>query len=156
MKYEIERIFLVKKDVWEKLKKPEGHFYRQGYISTEPEKTIRVRVADGKAFLTFKGISTGAKRLEYEYEIPVSDANEMLDEFTSVTIAKVRYVVEFGNKQWEVDVFEGDNEGLIVAELELEEEDEVFELPEWVGMEVTGDARYYNSSLVEKPFKSWG
>jgi CYTH domain-containing protein len=156
MKYEIERKFLVKKDLWDALEKPEGHFYRQGYISTEPEKTIRVRVADGKAFLTFKGISVGAKRLEYEYEIPVSDANEMLDEFTSVTIAKVRYVVEFGNKKWEVDVFEGDNEGLIVAELELEEEDEVFDLPDWVGIEVTGDARYYNSTLVEKPFKSWG
>jgi adenylate cyclase len=155
MKYEIERKFLVKKDLWNRLEKPDGHFYRQGYISAEPEKTIRVRVADGKAFLTFKGISVGAKRLEYEYEIPVCDANEMLNEFTSVTIAKVRYVVMFGNKRWEVDVFEGDNEGLIVAELELEEEDEVFDLPEWVEVEVTGDARYYNSSLAGKPFKSW-
>ena len=155
MKYEIERKFLVNKDLWYKIEKPKGDLFRQGYISTEPNKTIRVRMTDESAFLTFKGLTVGSKRLEYEYEIPIKDAKEILDEFTDAGISKIRYKINHNGKVWEVDEFLDDNLGLVVAELELRSEDEKFDLPGWIDKEVTEDVRYFNSNLSLNPFKNW-
>ena len=155
MPTEIERKFLVNKQKWEKSNKGTAHLYRQGYILTDPGKTIRIRLADGKGFITIKGRSTGASRPEYEYTIPENDASELLDQFCSAVISKTRYKVRIGGKQWEVDEFSGDNQGLITAEIELSSEDEIFELPEWVEREITGDARYYNSNLSLNPYRNW-
>ncbi len=156
MPQEIERKFLVNDKAWKELSKPEGQLYRQGYILAEPDKTIRVRQTDKTAYLTIKGITTGASRAEYEYEIPLQDANELLDNFAVTELSKTRYKMPFGGKLWEVDVFTGNNEGLVVAEIELRSEDETFELPAWVGEEVTGDVRYYNSNLTVRPYGKWG
>ncbi|MGZ5198025.1 MAG: CYTH domain-containing protein [Kaistella sp.] len=155
MAIEIERKFLVDHAKWEALSKPQGTLYRQGYISTDPEKTIRVRLAGKKAHLTIKGLSWGIARKEFEYEIPEADAKELLENFTTSEISKTRYEIEFVKKIWEVDVFHGENEGLIVAEIELENEHEKFELPPWVAKEVTSEEKYYNSHLSSRPFKKW-
>jgi adenylate cyclase len=151
---EIERKFLVKEQSWRERAK--GTTFRQGFLSTEPERTVRVRAAGGRGTLTIKSKSVGARRAEYEYEIPHSDAEEMLDTLCArPLIEKVRYVLEHGQHTWEIDVFEGDNAGLIVAEIELGAEDEAFERPSWLGDEVTDDPRYFNSNLVSHPFKDW-
>jgi adenylate cyclase len=151
---EIERKFLVSSDSW--AEGAAGTPIRQGYLSSQPERTVRVRLAGGKATLTIKGLSRGATRDEYEYEIPKSDADLMLDQLCERPILeKTRYRVPFRGLTWEVDVFGGDNEGLVVAEVELGSEDQAVELPPWVGREVTGEPRYSNSNLVRKPFKSW-
>jgi len=155
MKYEIERKFLVHKDKWSKAEKPEGKIIRQGYILTDPRKTMRIRVISDNAFLTIKGLTNGIKRPEYEYEIPLNDANDLLDEFSESEITKIRYDIFYDNKKWEVDEFHGDNEGLMFAEIELISEDEIFSTPDWIGKEVTGDERYYNSNLSVNPFKNW-
>ncbi|KQR65187.1 CYTH domain-containing protein [Pedobacter sp. Leaf176] len=152
---EIERKFLINPAKWAELTKPGGKHLRQGYISTEPHKTIRIRVAAGKGWLTIKGISTGATRLEYEYEIPLNEAVELLDNFAENELEKTRYEIAFEGKLWEVDVFSGDNDGLIVAEIELTSEDELFELPDWILEEVTHEKKYYNSNLTTYPFKDW-
>jgi adenylate cyclase len=151
---EIERKFLVRGDAW---KADATHSaYRQGFLSTEPERTVRVRLADGRGWLTVKGISVGARRPEYEYEIPREDAARMLDTLCKrPLIEKVRHRLVVGRHTWEVDVFEGDNQGLVIAEVELGDEDETFERPAWLGDEVTDDPRYFNSSLVEHPYKDW-
>lgn len=155
MGIEIERKFLVNHDQWEKLVKPTGEFYRQGYLLTDPQKTIRVRQTSDKGFLTIKGISVGATRAEYEYEIPFEEAKELLDQFAVAELSKVRYKIATENHIWEVDVFSGKNEGLIVAEIELKNEIEKFVLPTWIDREVTGEGKYYNSNLVTKPYKDW-
>lgn len=155
MAVEIERKFLVNVDLWNGSMKGVRRFYRQGYISTEPEKTIRVRLDDENAFITIKGKASGMSRSEYEYRIPKQDAIEMLDQFCSSIISKYRYMVPFGGKVWEVDEFLDENEGLIVAEIELSSEDEEFEKPLWVAEEVTGIEKYYNSNLSSHPFKQW-
>lgn len=155
MAIEIERKFLVNKERWNKQNKGNGIFYRQGYILTDPAKTIRVRVGAGKGFLTIKGASVGAARPEYEYEIPVSDALEIMDKFCDADVSKTRYKINYRGKIWEVDEFSGNNEGLILAEIELEDESETFDLPDWIGEEVTEQEQYYNSNLSVKPFKSW-
>lgn len=155
MPVEIERKFLVHHDKWELAEKPAGKFLRQGYLVLEPDKTIRVRLTDEKSFLTIKGISKGASRPEYEYEIPNEEAKELLDNFSVSELSKTRYEVLFKGRLWEVDVFFGSNGGLIIAEVELESEDEIIELPEWASTEVTGDLKYYNSNLTVMPFKSW-
>lgn len=155
MGQEIERKFLIKESEWEKLDKPSGKQLRQGYILTDPNKTIRVRIADKTAWLTIKGISVGASRLEFEYEIPLQEGNELLDKFSEAELEKVRYEIAHKGKLWEVDVFAGDNKGLIVAEIELLSEDEQFDLPDWVAQEVTHDKKYYNSNLTKYPFKNW-
>ena len=155
MPLEIERKYLVNLKKWLALAKPKGNHYRQGYIVTDPKKTIRVRVTDTKCFITIKGESTGATRSEYEYKIPHEDAEELLDNFCVAEVEKARYKIIYKNKLWEVDEFLGENEGLIVAEIELEEEDEIFEIPEWVGNEITGDERYYNAELVQNPYQNW-
>ncbi|MFZ5517585.1 MAG: CYTH domain-containing protein [Candidatus Zhuqueibacterota bacterium] len=154
MAKEIERKFLVNGDAWRKLAR--GIHYRQGYLSTVKERTVRVRTVDAKGFLTIKGITVGASRSEFEYEIPVDDANFMLDHLCEKPlIEKYRYKIPFEGHVWELDEFEGDNQGLIVAEIELKHEDEMFQRPQWIGQEVTGDPRYFNSNLTKNPFTTW-
>jgi CYTH domain-containing protein len=155
MALEIERKYLLHQDKWDEFRKPEGQLYRQGYILKDTNKTIRVRVTDTTAYLTIKGGSTGITRTEFEYEIPKGEGIELLDKFAVSELSKIRYKILYAGKLWEVDVFSGDNAGLIVAEIELNSEDESFELPEWIGEEVTGDNRYYNSNLSVNPFKNW-
>ncbi|QDW27983.1 CYTH domain-containing protein [Pedobacter sp. KBS0701] len=152
---EIERKFLIDQPKWDNLDKPEGKLFRQGYLLTDKDKTIRVRTTETKGFLTIKGQTIGATRLEYEYEIPVDEATELLDNFAVSELSKIRYEITFNGKLWEVDVFLGDNKGLIVAEIELGSEDETFDLPDWIGKEVTEEEKYYNSNLTVKPFKDW-
>jgi adenylate cyclase len=154
MAKEIERKFLIASDAWRGL--APGTTYRQGYLSTVKERTVRVRTIDDKGFLTIKGITVGATRAEYEYEIPVTDATEMLDDLCErPIIEKVRYKISFEGLIWEVDEFLGVNAGLIVAEVELTAEDQAFVKPEWTGDEVTGDPRYYNANLIANPFSTW-
>ena len=155
MATEIERKFLVKKESWKAIPKMHSVSVKQGYLSAEISPTVRVRLAGEKAFLTLKGKNSGISRAEFEYEIPVKDAEELLAAFSKNTIEKTRYLVQHEGKNWEVDEFHGANEGLIVAEIELESEDEKFALPEWIAEEVSGDARYYNSNLVTHPYSKW-
>ena len=155
MPKEIERKFLLHADKWQQLSKPSGQHYRQGYLLTDPQKTIRVRATDTHGYITIKGPNTGATRDEYEYEIPVQEANELLDKFAVSELSKVRYKIPFHGHIWEVDEFLGNNAGLMVAEIELASEDEQFDVPEWIAREVTGDERYYNSNLTLRPFKDW-
>lgn len=155
MALEIERKFLVNHAVWHKSTKENGQFYRQGYILTDPQKTIRVRITPKKSFLTIKGLSVGATRPEFEYEIPQQDAEQLLDNFAVADLTKIRYKIDFEGKIWEVDEFLDRNAGLIVAEIELESEEETFALPDWIDKEVTGEEKYYNSTLSEFPFTQW-
>lgn len=151
---EIERKFLVKGDAWKSL--ATGRRYRQGYLNSAKERTVRVRTIDDRAFLTVKGPNTGITRSEFEYEIPLEDARAMLDALAErPLIEKTRYKIASGGHVWEVDEFEGENQGLVVAEIELSAEGESFEKPEWIGEEVSDDPRYYNSSLVAHPYSSW-
>jgi CYTH domain-containing protein len=154
MPHEIERKYLVKGEDW---RVPgTGIPYRQGYLSTLPERTVRVRLIRDKGYLTVKGISVGARRAEYEYEIPAGEASEMLDNLCErPLIEKTRYRLEHHGLTWEVDEFDGDNAGLIVAEVELDDEDQAITLPDWVGKEVTGERRYYNASLIAEPYTGW-
>lgn len=154
MAKEIERKFLVTGDAWRG--GATGTRYRQGYLSLEPERTVRVRIEGTRARLTVKGRSRGATRDEFEYDIPPADAEQMLDRLCGKPlIEKTRYKIPYRGRTWEIDVFEGDNAGLIVAEVELESEEEKIDLPPWVSREVTDDPRYYNSSLSTTPFKRW-
>jgi CYTH domain-containing protein len=154
MGIEIERKFLLAGTTWKHL--APGTSYRQGYLNSAKERTVRVRTIDNKGFLTIKGISVGATRVEYEYEIPVVDAQKLLDDLCEKPIIeKNRYKITQGGFVWEIDEFFGENEGLVVAEIELESEDQTFEKPEWVGEEVTGDPRYFNSNLIKNPFIKW-
>jgi len=151
---EIERKFLVVGEAWRALAK--GTAYRQGYLSTVKERTVRVRTIDDKGFMTVKGITVGSTRVEYEYEIPASDANEMLDELCEQPIIeKHRYKIDVGGLVWEVDEFGGVNQGLIVAEVELDSEAQSFEKPSWIGEEIAGDPRYFNSNLIAHPYTQW-
>ena len=151
---EIERKFLIKGDAWRALAK--GTTYRQGYLSTVKERTVRVRTIDDKGFMTVKGITIGASRVEYEYEIPAKDANDMLDALCEQPIIeKTRYKIPFADLTWEVDEFAGVNEGLVVAEVELESEEQGFEKPEWIGDEIADDPRYFNSNLIANPYTTW-
>lgn len=154
MGYEIERKFLVRGDAWRA--GASGTSYRQGFLSTEPERTVRVRVAGSRGLLTIKGKSVGARRVEHEYEIPLTDAEHMLDTLCKrPLVEKVRHTLVLGDHTWEIDVFEGENAGLVVAEIELQTEDEEFERPDWLGAEVTDDPRYFNSNLVQSPYTTW-
>jgi CYTH domain-containing protein len=154
MPLEIERKFLVRGEGWRD--QGGGIPYRQGYLSTVPDRTVRVRLVRDKGYLTIKGVSVGATRAEYEYEIPAVEASEMLDNLCErPLIEKTRYRVEHQGLIWEVDEFDGDNAGLIIAEVELDAEDQAIILPDWVGNEVTGDPRYYNANLITDPFTNW-
>ena len=155
MAIEIERKFLVHPEKWEDLQKPAGENFRQGYLLTDPQKTIRVRQTFDKGFITIKGISVGASRQEFEYEIPHLDAEELLDQFAVSELSKIRYKILFENHLWEIDEFLGENEGLILAEIELKSEDEKFNLPDWIAKEVTEEQKYYNSNLTINPYKNW-
>ncbi len=156
MAQEIERKFLVTSDAYKQQAKKATRI-TQGYISSVPERTVRVRIKGDKGFITIKGIGneSGASRFEWEKEIPVEEVKELLKICEPGIIDKTRYIVEVGNHIFEVDEFYGDNEGLVVAEVELKEENEEFEKPEWLGKEVTGDVRYFNSMLMKNPFKNW-
>jgi len=154
MAQEIERKFLVKGDF-----KPFAvKFIRilQGYLSSVPERTVRVRIKENKGFITIKGIGNKyGNRYEWEKEIPVEEVEELLKICEPGVIDKTRYLVPAGNHTFEVDEFYGDNEGLIVAEIELKSENEMFEKPAFLGQEVTGDVKYYNSMLAKNPYKKW-
>ncbi len=149
---EIERKFRVIKDTWRNVK---GTRYRQGYLNSAKERNVRVRTMEDKAYLTIKGIAIGASRMEFEYEIPFQDANELLEICEKPLIEKTRYKVQEGGFVWEVDEFFRENQGLIVAEVELESEDQEFPKPDWVRDEVTGDPRYFNSNLIKNPYTNW-
>ncbi len=154
MAYEIERKFLVVGNQWKK--DSEGIFYRQGYLSTKKERTVRIRRIENSAFLTVKGINIGIRRLEFEYEIPLSDAEKMLDELCEQPIIeKYRYRISYQGFIWEVDEFLGENRGLVIAEIELDNEEQDFDRPPWIGKEVSQDARYFNSALSIHPYRSW-
>jgi adenylate cyclase len=154
MAKEIERKFLVEGDAWKKAAK--GIEYRQGYLSSVKERVVRVRTIENKGFLTIKGITKGVSRSEFEYEISVDDANVMLDEICEKPlIEKKRYKIVLGAHVFEVDEFFGENEGLVVAEVELKDEKQKVDLPDWIGAEVSGDPRYFNSNLIQHPFKKW-
>ncbi|PVD53179.1 adenylate cyclase [Terrimonas sp.] len=155
MPLEIERKFLINHNKWNTLPKPQGKLYRQGYLLNDIHKTIRVRLSNENAFITIKGKTTGATRSEFEYNIPLTDAKQLLDNFSNNEISKTRYNISYRSKLWEIDVFHGENEGLIVAEIELQSEGEPFDIPDWVTEEVTHDPRYYNANLAVLPFKRW-
>ena len=152
MATEIEKKFLVKEGNWRNEK---GTEYRQGYLNSTKERIVRVRTIDDKGYLTVKGLTVGATRMEFEYEIPRRDADAMLDICEKPLIEKTRYKVEAGGFVWEIDEFFDENQGLIVAEVELESEDQQFPKPDWVGEEVTGDPRYFNSNLIANPYSAW-
>ena len=154
MGVEIERKFLVQGTAWQTGRS--GIVYRQGYLCSDPQRTVRVRLAGTQGFLTIKGASTGASRLEFEYPIPADEAMQLLGELCrKPLIEKIRYRVPHAGMVWDVDEFLGDNRGLVLAEIELEHEAQTVELPPWVGQEVTGDRRFYNSCLAEQPLSSW-
>ena len=155
MAQEIERKFLTENDAWRS--HAIGRFYRQGYLSTVKERTVRIRTIRNQGYITVKGIAKGAARAEYEYEIPVKDANEMLDTLCEQPIIeKMRYEIEHNELIWLVDEFEGVNKGLILVEVELSDENQKIVLPDWVGAEVTGDPNYFNSNLTRNPYLGWG
>ena len=155
MGVEIERKFLIRDDSW-RAKAGEGVQYKQGYLSTDPGRTVRVRLAGDQGYITTKAKGEGIERLEFEYEIPGEEAAEMLEKCAlQPTISKKRYRLEFGRHVYEVDEFEGRNAGLLVAEIELQSSYEVFDRPAWLGKEVTEDARYLNANLVENPYDGW-
>ena len=156
MATEIERKFLVTSDDFKHQAIGKTRI-TQGYLSTVPERIVRVRIKGDKGFITIKGISnsSGASRFEWEKEIPVQDVLELLALCEPGVIDKTRYLVKAGEFTFEVDVFHGDNQGLTIAEVELPSEDTAFERPAWLGMEVTGDVRYYNSEIMRHPFKDW-
>lgn len=155
MNIEIERKFLVKGDFLPFVSKQ--YHIVQGYLCAVPGRTVRVRVKAEKAFITVKGRpnEVGFSRFEWEKEIAVSDALEMIPLCEQGVIEKIRYEVIFDGRTFEVDVFEGENKGLVLAELELEKEDAHYTLPEWIGKEVTTDVRYYNSYLSQHPYPTW-
>ncbi|RZM18170.1 MAG: CYTH domain-containing protein [Pedobacter sp.] len=156
MGIEIERKFLVNKELWEALDKPEGKHYRQGYLLNGEDRVVRVRIAGDHGYITVKGAGEGISRLEFEYEIPKHDAQEMLDRFKPEGTEKIRYRIPEGSGLvWEVDEFLGANQGLIVAEIELNFEDQLFSQPDWLGEEVSEDNRYSNSSLALNPMTQY-
>ncbi len=151
---EIERKYLVKQETWKP--QAEGTHFKQGYLNAQKERVVRVRIEGDKAKITIKGITTGVTRSEFEYLIPVDDAALLLDNLCEQPlIDKHRYRQEVGGKVWEIDVFHGQNEGLVVAEIELASEDEGFILPSWAVQEVSSDPRYFNSNLLKNPFNTW-
>ena len=155
MPTEIERKFLVTDGAW-RTQAHRRELYRQGYLASGAHCSVRVRIGGERAWLGLKGRVRGASRLEYEYSIPVAEANEILDQLCEHgLVEKVRHWVRWAAHEWEVDEFLGANAGLVMAEVELEREDEPVELPPWAGLEVTHDVRYYNSSLARQPYGSW-
>ena len=156
MAVEIERKFLVADTSAQALwRAAPGVLYRQGYLNRDKTRTVRVRIAGDAGFLTVKGVSVGATRAEFEYAIPLADAQALLALCDGPLIEKTRHVLVYAGTAWEVDDFAGDNAGLVVAEVELQSEAQAFEPPDWLGEEVTQDARYFNSNLASWPFRTW-
>ena len=154
MKIEIERKFLVRSDAWRSAR--DGILYRQGYLCTDPQRTVRIRIGGGTAILAIKGHGDGLARPEFEFPIPAADAEELLEHCClQPPVEKYRYLVPHAGLTWEVDEFLGANHGLILAEIELEQADQPVALPPWVGAEVTGDPRYYNAYLARQPYAGW-
>ena len=151
---EIERKFLLKTANWKTIA-DKGTVIKQGYLYSSKESTTRVRLYGNKAFLTIKGKTKGISRAEFEYEIPVKEALEIFNLCQNPLIEKTRFIIKQGELKWEIDVFEGENEGLVVAEIELASETQLFDKPEWLGKEVSHENKYYNSFLVKNPFKNW-
>lgn len=155
MAIEIERKFLLKSDAWKDAAINEAE-YTQGYLLGSKHASVRVRIQGDKAFINIKSATIDITRQEYEYEIPLDEAREVLESLCEQPlISKIRYHVPYKNHMWEIDVFKGDNNGLVVAEIELSDTDEVFEKPDWLGKEVSDDKRYYNVCLVSHPYKDW-
>lgn len=155
MATEIERKFLLVSDAWRALIHRSESF-RQGYLSSSKRASVRVRIADNTATLNIKSMTLGIQRLEYEYEIPLLEAAELLDQLCErPLIEKTRHFVEFGGKLWEIDEFHGDNAGLIVAEVELDAPDDVIPMPDWAGADVSHLERYYNVRLTQYPYSQW-
>jgi adenylate cyclase len=154
MGLEIERKFLVKNDNWKSVA-DSGTKVKQGYLNSEMERTVRVRTASEKGILTIKGKNQNLTRAEFEYEIPIDDADALMNLCEKPIIEKTRHLVKMDTNTWEIDVFEGKNKGLVVAEIELQSEDQVVQYPDWLGQEVSTDARYFNSSLIKNPFENW-
>ncbi len=153
MAQEIERKFLVKGDAW---RTDNGTLIRQGYLHNEIEGTVRVRTKGERAYLTIKGGTTGITRLEFEYEIPLEEANQILEELChKPLIEKIRHEINLGEFKWEIDEFLEENAGLVVAEIELEDENQEFPRPDWLGIEVSNDFRYQNANLVNNPYSKW-
>lgn len=154
MNIEIERKFLVDKIKWQALNKPAPVLIRQAYLLTDPDKTIRVRIMETSAFITIKSNEKGIARMEFEYAIPVSDANKLLS-ICGLEVSKLRYKIFYDDKLWEIDEFLQENEGLIVAEIELNNQSEIFSKPDWVAKDVTEDKRFSNANLSLHPFSKW-
>jgi CYTH domain-containing protein len=152
MPIEIERKFLVTDTQW---RQAPGTRIRQGFLNRDKQRTVRVRMSGAKAYLTIKGVSRGAARLEFEYEIPTADAEALLELCDGPLVQKIRHTLEYKGFTWEVDEFLEENAGLIVAEIELPAEDQPFERPTWLGREVTHDPRYYNANLAAHPYREW-
>jgi adenylate cyclase len=153
MAIEIERKFLVRGDGWRA--GAAATVYKQGYLSVNPGCSVRVRLGGDQAWLTIKGASRGLARQEFEYPIPPGDAEALLGLCLPGVISKTRYVLMRGKHRWEIDEFHGDNEGLLLAEIELDHEDEAFDRPDWLGEEVSEDPRYYNAALSANPYCRW-
>jgi CYTH domain-containing protein len=154
MHIEIERKFLVRDQSWKKDLR--GVSFKQGYMLTDQSRTVRVRVGDGKSFINIKGKTDEQTRMEFEYEIPAKDGLLLLHSFClQPLISKTRYKIPQGELCWEIDIFHAENEGLIIAEIELGYPDQPFYIPNWIGKEVTDDARYYNASLIQNPYRNW-
>lgn len=155
MAIEIERKFLLRNDAW-RADARAGVRMRQAYLRTDPCGSVRVRISAGGAILNVKCATSSLRRLEFEYPIPVIDAETMLTQCcATASVEKTRYPVGYGRHQWEIDVFTGSNTGLVLAEIELESEDEVFDIPEWLGEEVSEDPRYFNMNLAIRPWSQW-
>lgn len=152
MPLEIERKFLVTGEGW---RTTSGRLIRQGYLSLDPERTVRIRSAGDSAWITIKGLSNGPTRAEFEYPVPTHDLQPLLDLCHRPLVEKTRHRVEHEGHTWEIDEFHGDNAGLVVAEIELEQEDATIPLPGWLGREVTTDRRYFNSNLSINPYRNW-
>jgi CYTH domain-containing protein len=157
MALEIERRYLVNVEIWKKLLKPPGLLVRQGYVCNQPEKTVRVRMIGQNAWIAIKGASSNGGRIrsEFEYTIPADDARDIFVSIPMHKIAKLRFEIVYHGKQWVVDEFLDENEGLIIAEIELKDANDTVELPPWTDIEVTGDRKYYNAFLSMNPFLSW-
>ncbi len=155
MNIEIERKFLMRNETWRDAGSV-GVLYKQAYLNEKGDNTVRVRIEGDKGKLTIKSKATNISRMEFEYDIPMEDAENMFKIAKTATVEKLRHKIMFEGKCWEVDEFLGDNAGLVVAEIELKSEDEPFAKPSWIGEEVSGDKRYTNANLARKPFKEWG
>lgn len=153
MKIEIERKYLVIKDLWSA--PGQGVIYRQAYLAVTERAAVRIRIIGNEGKLSIKSKASGLSRQEFEYSIPLLDGEKLLNLCPFPALEKIRYKIKFGNHTWDVDEFKGVNEGLIIGEVELDSEDDSIQLPPWAGREVTGDKRYYNADLYEFPFKKW-